>query len=235
MTQPFSNSTFDFSEAKARDFYDRWIGGSGLVSLLGRLIFRLSGSMYARAFVQHAQLAASESVLELGCGFGSILMASQRQVQSREAYVGIDLSCEMISRARNRARRSRCPGRIEFILGSVVSLPLRERIFDVVLLSHTIKYLTDAQLRQVMSEARRVLKNGGRIVLWEFKPFISSWISEIIARKAGGQKLHNAAEIKKSLECAGFQDLTSFHIVTPWVPWKNLAFHGRASGKPIVL
>jgi ubiquinone/menaquinone biosynthesis C-methylase UbiE len=233
MAQPIPNLPLSLSESTAREFYDRWIGRDGISSLLGRLIFRLSGSVYARTFVREAQLAASDRVLELGCGLGTNLTACQRLVQSRETYVGLDLSHEMIRRARLKSRRTALHGRTEFLLGSAVNLPLQDGSFDVVLLSHMIKYLTDAQFSRVLSEARRVLKDGGKIVLWEFTLFISLRVSNFIVRQVGGQKLRSAEEIRESLGNAGFQDLRLFHIVTPWVPWRNVAFRGRANGNLI--
>jgi len=233
MLDPMSPLSFTHSELKAREFFDRWIGRSGVLSRLGRLIFKMSGKIYAQTFIREAQLAAADRVLELGCGLGTILMASQRWVQSRETYVGIDLSYEMIRRARLKRYGSGSPGRIEFLLSSAIALPFRDGSFDVVLLSHVIKYFTDIQLDQVMTEAKRVLKDGGMIVLWEFKPFVSRQISELIAEKVGAQRLRNTEEIRHSLEAAGFRDLIPFRIVTPWVPWRNVAFCGRASSRVI--
>lgn len=225
--------TFTFSELRAREFFDGWIGQPGLFSWLGRLIFRLSGKIYARTFIREAQLAATDRVLELGCGLGTILIASQRRVQSREIYVGIDLSNEMIRHARVNRCRSVFPGQIEFVLSSAIALPFCNGSFDVVLLSHLVKYFTDIQLGQVLAEARRVLHDRGKIVLWEFRPFLSRRVSELIAKKVGGQKLRSTEEICHSLEAAGFRDLTPFRIVTPWVPWRNVALCGRAYDRVI--
>lgn len=221
------NLPISHSEFQARQFYERWIGRSGILSILGRLIFKLSGRTYSQTFIQQGRLEASDRVLELGCGFGAILAASQLRIQSRETYVGLDLCYEMVSRARNKRHRTRLPGQIVFLQGSALTLPLCDQYFDVVLLSHMIKYLTDNQLDLVLNEVKRVLKDGGRIVIWEFGPFISPWVSQLIATKVGGQKLRSANEIARSLEGAGFLELNQFRIVTPWVPWENVAFCAR--------
>lgn len=230
--RPVSNLTLTLSERKARVFYDHWIGRSRIFSLLGRLVFRLSGRIYARTFIEQSRLTASDRVLELGCGLGTILLASRQQIQSQEFYLGMDLSLEMICRAKTLLHRSVFPNRIQYLLGSAILLPLADCSFNVVLLSHMVKYLTDVQFGQVMSEARRILKEGGRIVVWEFGPFLSSRVSQFIARKVGGQKLRSATEIRQALKNAGFGDLTQFRIVTPWVPWRNVALSGRANGNP---
>ena len=227
MHEPLPQLALTCSELKAREFFDDWIGRSGVFSWLGLLIFRMSGKIYTQTFIREAQLAATDRVLELGCGLGTILIASQRAVQSRETYVGIDLSNEMIRRARVNCCRSVFPGHVEFLLSSAIALPFRHGSFDVVLLSHLIKYLTDKQLGQVMTEARRVLHDGGKIVLWEFTPFLSRRVSKLIAEKSGAQKLRRPEEVRHFLKAAGFRDLSPFRISTPWVPWQNVAFCGR--------
>ncbi len=221
------NRSFSHSEFQTSYFYDRWIGGTGWASVLGRLVFKLSGWAYARTFIRQVQLAATDRVLELGCGFGEILAASQLRVKSREIYVGLDLSHEMISRSKNRYPGAELLGKTLFLQGSALSVPLSGRFFDVVLLSHVIKYLTDIELALVLNEAKRVLRDGGKIVLWEFKPFIHFWISQFIVRKVRAQKLRSAEELRQSMETAGFRDLHDFRIVTPWVPWQNVALCGR--------
>lgn len=80
------------AEFEARNFYDRWIGGTGFASPIGRLVFGLSGIVYSRTFARVARLTSGDRVIEIGCGMGAILAAAQRRVRSEESYLGIDLS-----------------------------------------------------------------------------------------------------------------------------------------------
>ncbi len=57
-----------------------------MVSRLGRLIFGLSGFVYARTFIRAAGLNSRDVVLEVGCGMGTILTAAQERVRSRSPY-----------------------------------------------------------------------------------------------------------------------------------------------------
>jgi hypothetical protein len=50
------------AESEVRKFYDRWIGGAGLLSLVGRLIFRLRGLVYSSTFARAAHLVPDQSV-----------------------------------------------------------------------------------------------------------------------------------------------------------------------------
>lgn len=214
------------SEATARAFYDRWIGGTDLFSHLGRTVFSLSGTVYAGRFIQASGLRPDDRVLEVGSGLGKILTASQRRVRAEQLYVGIDLSYQMVLRAR-RGLESRRPS-LHFLVASALQMPFRRQCFDVVLLSHVAKYLTDPQLRQVLAQAKALLRPGGRIVLWEFRPYAWAPINRTILRGSRSHKLRSAAELVALLREQGYRNLQPFRIHTPWPPFRNLAYRAQA-------
>jgi ubiquinone/menaquinone biosynthesis C-methylase UbiE len=224
---PKSPASLSKAESVARDFYDRWIGESGLVSLLGRLIFRLSGVVYTRTFVRAARLTPMDRVAEIGCGMGTILAAAQRRIHSEESYLGIDLSYQMIVRGRGIVSPCLALRPVELMVGSALSLPIGSSLFDVVLLSHVVKYLTDEQLLLALLESARVLKPGGRLVLWEFNPVLTPLVTRLIVRNCKAQKLRCEKELRQTMEAAGFSEFQSFRIITPWLPWSNVGLIGR--------
>src|SRR5262245_14466684 len=63
-----------------------------------------------RAFREHlvrlARLEPGESVLDVGCGTGSLAIAAKRTVGPAGTVQGIDPSTEMIARARKKARKA---------------------------------------------------------------------------------------------------------------------------------
>jgi SAM-dependent methyltransferase len=218
----------DSSESLAREFYDEWIGEPGFLSAVGRLVFSLSGLVYCEAFVRAAALSSHDKVLEIGCGFGTILREAQTRIGAWQAYVGIDISYQMISRAHKDTKKTGKGEQIQFAVGNAVNLPFRASQFDVILLSHVIKYLTDEQFIQVLAEAKRVLRPHGRIVIWEFGPYVSSSVTQRIVRSCNAQKLRDATEVRKTLQGCGYADLKFFRLRTPWLPWRNVAFAGKA-------
>jgi ubiquinone/menaquinone biosynthesis C-methylase UbiE len=224
-----SGSPEDFrlseSEVRARTFYDRWIGGTSLLSHLGRAVFSLSGTVYAGRFIQAAALRPEDRVMEVGSGLGAILTASQRRVGAEQPYVGIDLSYQMVRRAR-RGLQPRHPP-LHFLVASALQMPFSPECFDVVLLSHVVKYLTDPQLRRVLAQVRGLLRPGGRIVLWEFKPYAWDPINRTILRGSRSHKLRNAGELVALLREQGYRNLQPFRIHTPWPPFRNLAYRGQ--------
>ena len=161
MSRELLSASLSESELATREFYDHWIGAAGLLSVVGRLIFRLSGVVYAPTFIRAGSLTSVHSVLEIGCGMGTILRAAQARLGSPAIYLGIDLSPQMILQGRPRAS-IHCAGKhVQLLVGSGLLLPLGDSHFDVVLLSHVVKYLTDEQFSEVLWEARRVMKHGG--------------------------------------------------------------------------
>jgi len=214
------------AESEARRFYDQWIGGAGLLSILGRLIFRLSGAVYSGTLIRAARLTPDHSILEIGCGIGTILTVTQRRLCSASTYLGVDLSFQMVAQGHRRALENGDQKQVSLLVASGLSLPVDDSLFDVVLLSHVIKYFTDEEFSEVLWEAKRVLKPGGRIVLWEFHPVWTPSITSVILRCCKAQKLRHPIELRDTMKAAGFSDLTAFRIVTPWLPWSNVAFTG---------
>jgi len=213
------------SETKAQSFYDQWIGGTGLRSRLGRTVFSLSGTVYSGRFIRAAALRPEDRVMEIGSGLGEILTASQRRVGAKQPYFGIDLSPQMVRRAR-RGLESRRPS-LHFLVASALQIPFRHHCFDVVLLSHVVKYLTDPQLRQVLAQVKALLRPGGRLVLWEFRPYAWGAINRTILRGSGSHKLRSAAELVALLQEQGYRNLQPFRIHTPWPPFRNLAYRAQ--------
>jgi len=101
------------------------------------------------------QLHSAACVLEVGVGTGLSLPFFPPETR----VYGVDISREMLARARARAAD---PGR-ELIEGDVAHLPFRDASFDGVLAPYVVSAVPDpvAMLREV----RRVVKPGGRIVL----------------------------------------------------------------------
>jgi arsenite methyltransferase len=99
-------------------------------------------------------------VLDLGCGAGFDTLLAARRVGTTGNVVGIDMTPEMIAKARNNAKNLGLMG-VEFVLGEIEDLPLPDASFDLVISNGVFNLCPDKP--RVLSEVFQVLKPGGRL------------------------------------------------------------------------
>jgi SAM-dependent methyltransferase len=109
-----------------------------------------------------ASLRAGETVLDLGSGGGIDCFLAAERVGPSGRVIGVDMTPEMIQRARRNAARGGY-GNVEFRLGEIEALPVADASVDVIL-SNCVLNLSPERSR-VLAEALRVLRAGGRAVI----------------------------------------------------------------------
>ncbi len=113
-----------------------------------------------------AQLAAGETVLDVGCGTGTLALAAKHRVGDSGKVYGIDASPEMVARARKKARKDGVD--IAFETAAIEALPFPDATFDVVMSSVMLHHLPDEARHHGIREMRRVLKSAGRLFAVDF-------------------------------------------------------------------
>lgn len=121
---------------------------------------------FREKMLRFAALQAGESVLDIGCGTGTLAIAAKRQVGPAGMVSGVDASPEMLDRAEKKARRLSVE--VSFKDGSAQSLPFPAAQFDVVLSTMMLHHLAKSSRQQMAGEVRRVLKPGGRALVIDF-------------------------------------------------------------------
>jgi ubiquinone/menaquinone biosynthesis C-methylase UbiE len=121
---------------------------------------------FRRKILAPAKLAPGETVLDVGCGTGSLAIEAKRQVGAAGTVYGIDASPEMLERAIKKARRAGLE--IRFTNAPAQALPFADGSLDVVLITLVLHHLPRSSREICVREMRRVLKPDGRVLVVDF-------------------------------------------------------------------
>ena len=157
-----------------------------------------SWAAWARAL---GHLLPELEVADLGCGEGYLTIEASRFAKR---VIAIDRSQAVLDRAKalaavKLARRSAGEGgNIEWTQGEIENLPLDDESVDVALLSQALHHAADPN--RALSEAVRILRPGGRVLLLELRRHEETWVRE----RLGDQWLgFEDDELRGMLEKAG--------------------------------
>jgi arsenite methyltransferase len=154
-----------------------------------------------------ASLKEGETVLDLGSGAGIDCFLAARAVGPSGRAIGVDMTAEMLDRARENARANRIHN-VEFRLGEIEHLPVADGAVDVVISNCVVNLSPDKP--QVFREAFRALKPSGRmflsdIVLLKALPeAVKTSIEAYVGCVAGASM---KTDYLAAIEAAGFQDV----------------------------
>jgi SAM-dependent methyltransferase len=141
------------------------IGDAVVYGALSRLLL---GPFRARIAADVAAAASDGArVLEIGCGPGHL---STRLAHHGFEVTGLDLDPAMIARAQaNTDRAANRGGRQpSFLVGDVAALAFPDRSFDLVVSTLSMHHWADPTAG--LTEIGRVLRPGGRALIWDFRP-----------------------------------------------------------------
>jgi ubiquinone/menaquinone biosynthesis C-methylase UbiE len=169
-----------------------------------------------------AELKEGEIVLDLGSGAGFDAFLASRRVGENGKVYGVDMTEDMVKKARENAEKNNI-NNVEFILGEIEDIPLPDNSVDVIISNCVINLSTDKP--KVFSEAKRVLKNGGRLAISDilrskdFPQEIEEDLSNYSSCVTGSIKREKLLAI---LNNQGFKNIVierknnSEEIVEPW-------------------
>lgn len=155
-----------------------------------------------------ASLQPGQTVLDLGSGAGLDCFFAAKKVGESGHVIGVDMTPEMIERARSSATRMNVEN-VEFRQGYLEALPVESNTVDVVISNCVINLAPDKS--KVFAEAFRVLKPGARMAVSDIvtdgplpdsiKQSLSAWAGCV----AGALE---ATEYIRMMEAVGFTDIS---------------------------
>ena len=155
--------------------------------------------------VRLAQVVAGNSVLEVGCGTGTLALAAKRAAGATGTVCGIDIIPGMIEVSQHKAAQAKED--ITFQLGSIDNIPFPEDQFDVAMSSFMIFHMSETAMRKGITEVHRVLKPQGRWLVLDLA-LPTQPLQRFIAQKLfGGMLQHDIQELLPWMGAAGFVNI----------------------------
>jgi SAM-dependent methyltransferase len=204
----YDRALIDFLDTYS-DHDEQWAGGLHL-----EVATRLAGL---------ARPEVGEACLDIGGGAGIVATALSQAVGPSGSVVSIDLSERSIEMARPRAA-----GNTHLMKMSGGDVIFRDHTFDVVVLSRSIAYESDAST--VIAEASRILKVGGRLALFcrrrglgtraeqaflaELAAFVHQNPVNLPDQFLGYPGLADRSEVESALRAAGLDHVSFGDVVT---------------------
>lgn len=158
-----------------------------------------------------ASLKPGDTVLDLGSGAGFDCFLAARQVGPTGLVIGVDMTTEMIEKAKNNAKIGKYEN-VEFRLGDIEALPVDDNSVDVIISNCVINLAPDKD--KVFAEALRILKPGGRVMVSDIvlTRELPQSVQDSVAAYVGcisGAMLKEGYLAK--VEAAGFEEITIMH------------------------
>ncbi len=175
-----------------------------------------------------ADLKPGETVLDLGAGAGLDCFLAARAVGPNGHVIGVDMTPEMVARARANARTGGYQN-VEFRLGEIEHLPVADASVDVIISNCVINLSPDKPA--VFAEAYRVLKPGGRLAVSDIvatAELPAEWRNDMALLSGCIAGALHMDQLARLIKAAGFEDVSiepkdeSREFIREWQPQAKL-------------
>ncbi|MCL4425630.1 MAG: class I SAM-dependent methyltransferase [Firmicutes bacterium] len=122
-------------------------------------------SYWQRVFLHYTGFQPGQRVLDVCTGTAGLALLLARQVQPGGQVVGIDFSEDMLTVGRAKVERSPYRDAVELVPGDAMDLPFADDTFDGATIGFALRNVAD--ISRTLSEMRRVVKAGGRVLSLE--------------------------------------------------------------------
>ena len=129
----------------------------------------------------HAGFQEAEAVLEFGCGTGKLAhRLLDAELPAGATYLGLDISSEMISLSASRLEAFKNRAKVQLTDGEV-TFDLPYASYDRFVSTYVFDLLSEQDASQILTEAHRILKPGGRLCIASLTEGQSRW-SKLVSK-----------------------------------------------------
>jgi len=172
--------------------------------LFGKLISFGRDKAIRQKLVVLAAPAPGESVLDVGCGTGTLAIAIKPRVGEGGVH-GIDASPVMIEVAKEKAAKA--GAEIDFQVALIEAVPFPDATFELVTSSLMLHHLPDDLKRRGLAEIRRVLKPDGRFLAMDFAAHGHSFLGHLLSIFGHSRGESMVGKLTPMLKEAGFGEV----------------------------
>ena len=177
----------------------RWYDATSWLLSFGR-----AGAI-RKEIVRIANPQAGESVLDVGCGTGTLAIMMKKYAGGDLDVTGIDAATEMVDVARKKAGKAR--QEIRFEPAVIEALPFADAQFDLATSTYMLHHLPEDVKSAGLREVRRVLRPGGRFLAVDFAASGGGIVGHLLSTFGHAHAAHSFAELEGMLSDAGFTNV----------------------------
>ncbi|MEJ2251362.1 MAG: methyltransferase domain-containing protein [Candidatus Lokiarchaeota archaeon] len=136
-----------------------------------------------KKFLNFLQPKKGEHLIEVGCGSGVLCRLVAPHLIPGGDLIGVELSSEIVSLAYKFLKKDNTSNLIKYEIGNAMDLKYEDNKFDGGFAGRLLLHVPDPQ--KVVSELKRVVKSGGKVVLmdWDFGTLAIDHSNRNITRK----------------------------------------------------
>jgi len=167
-----------------------------------------------KALLEQVKLKGKETLLDAGCGTGSLIAAIQQKFKHRGKILGFDITPAMLDLAEYNLSKDRFNKTLSLELAHCENFSAKNNGVDVVISSSVLHHLPHPD--HALAEFHRVLKKNGRLLLLDIcTDYPTTFIFDRFARlfHKAHHKAYSAAEVEAMLKKHKFS-------ITAFKTWK---------------
>jgi len=180
---------------------------------------RFSEITIAQALAHFSTNLSHKTVLDIGCGTGTLIEKLLKEHPEIGSVTGIDVSRSMMQQAEKKLKGNR---KVKLIhqTGKTINLPAQS--FDIVVSTNTFHYFINPRAK--LQEMKQLIKNNGLLILEDYSKdsLLVKWFEWIIRfYDSWHQKAYTLEEAEQMVSHAGFTILqvAQFPIDVFWKGW----------------